>query len=82
MEMTNTNQTSERIVIKISVPAEDAQTLSIFSKRYPHYGVRIHIRETDDESKVTKIEVHQSNVSKAQANSNLVHFMLGYAKEF
>lgn len=82
MENTNPNQVSERIVIKISVPTEDALTLGIFSKRYPHYGVRVHLRETDEVNKVTKIEVHQSNVSKAQANSNLVHFMLGYAKEF
>jgi hypothetical protein len=82
MENTNPTEIMERSVIKISVPSEDAQTLGIFSKRYPHYGVRIHIRETDDLNKVTKIEVHQSNVSKAQANSNLIHFMLGYAKEF
>jgi hypothetical protein len=82
METTNPNQTSERLVIKISVPTEDAQSLGIYSKRYPHYGIRIHIRETDQENQVTKIEVHQSNVSKAQANSNLIHFMLGYAKEF
>jgi|DEB19_MinimDraft_3_1074340.scaffolds.fasta_scaffold00312_29 hypothetical protein len=82
MENTNPIEVSERIVIKISVPTEDAQTLGIFAKRYPHYGIRIHIRENDDFHKVSKIEVHQSNVSKAQANSNLIHFMLGYAKEF
>ena len=82
MENTNINPIAERIVIKLNVPAEEAKTLDIFSKRYPHYGVRIHIRETDIESNVSKIEVHQSNKSKAQANSTLIHFMLGYAKEF
>jgi hypothetical protein len=82
MENTNPTEVMERSVMKLHIPAEDALTLDIFAKRYPHYGIRIHIRETDETAQVSRIEVHQSNVSKAQANSNLIHFMLGYAKEF
>ena len=82
METQNSNDVVERSIIKLSVPTEDATCMEIFSKRYPIYGIRVHVRETDDANRVSKIEVHQSNVSKSEANSKLNHFMLGYAKEF
>jgi hypothetical protein len=68
---------AERTIIRTTFPDAIATRMLHYAKANPGYGVRVHLRDSQDGA--TKVEFHTRMCTKGTAQSRTIHFVHDFA---